>query len=41
MTMIQRNNEELNELREAHGNAVAQFFDMSVKNESLEMRVLE
>lgn len=40
MTMISRNNDELNELRESHGKAVADFFDMSVKNESLEMRVL-
>lgn len=40
MTMITRNNDELNELRDAHGRAVADFFDMNVKNEVLEMRVL-
>lgn len=41
MTMINRNNDELNELRDAQGRAVADFFDMSVKNEALEMRVLQ
>jgi len=41
MTMINRNNDELNELRDANGRAVADFFDMSVKNEALEMRVLQ